>query len=153
MLMGFFFSFELKPSSIIFICRSLICISPFQCACFGFFFFSAHNSAYVFLSCRIHGKQAHDRQQRHRREDKPIRKCMLQLTFHFKMCVFLKTIFFSHFALVLNSFVEDATILCLYGYFSILYTHVDSVCTPYHIFTFFFLLLSIFSSALISGFI
>lgn len=59
----------------------LICISPFKCACFGYFrsqphficanvcvFLSAHFVC-VFFSCQIHGMRAHDR-LRHRREIK-----------------------------------------------------------------------------------
>lgn len=119
----------------------LICISPFKCACFGYFHSQLHfvcanvcvcvcRSAHficVFFSCLIHGMWAHDRLG-HRRE---IRVENMYFTSRFiSKCVCFENHFFLHFTstLILNSFVEDVTILCLYGYFSILYTHVDGLC-------------------------
>lgn len=62
---------------------------------------------------------------------------MFQLTFYMQLCALrsrrFNFIFFFLslllFPLVLNSFVEDATILCLCGYFSILCRHLGSMRT------------------------
>lgn len=115
----------------------LICISPFECACFGYSHSQPHFvcvcvSLSTFCLCLFLMSNSWNVSSWSAAapEGNQGRKYVLQITFHFEMCMFWKPFFFAFYFYTHIEFIcrRCDHIVFIWLFFNIVYTHVDGLC-------------------------